>query len=76
MGNREKGEEMKISELIERLEEVKKERGNLEVVVEYRDDWDYVAYDSNFLFQIHDKDEVLVRKCDNEKVKMRNVIVL
>jgi hypothetical protein len=67
---------MKISELIERLEEVKKEHGNIEVVVEYREDGGWVAYDSNFLFQMHDEDEVTVRKGDGEKIKMRNVIVL
>ena len=67
---------MKISELIERLEEAKKEHGELEVVVEYREDFGWVAYDSDFLFQIHDKDEVTVRKGDGDKVLMRNVIVL
>ena len=38
---------MRIEELIAKLEEIKKEHGNIEVKVQYRDDGAYCGYDDD-----------------------------
>lgn len=52
---------MKISELIERLEEIKKEHGDVNVVVvQYRDDGgDYWGCDEDLRFEIADAVDVI-----------------
>ncbi len=46
---------MKISELIERLEEIKKEHGDINVAIQYRDSGgDYWGCDADLRFSIAD----------------------
>ena len=49
---------MTIEELIAKLEEIKKERGNIEVKVQYRDDGGaYCGYDDQVLLSVEKQDD-------------------
>ena len=48
---------MTIEELIAKLEEIKKEHGNIEVKVQYRDDGDYCGYDDQILLSVEKQDD-------------------
>ena len=49
---------MTIEELITKLEEIKKEHGNIEVKVQYRDDGGvYCGYDDQVLLSVEKQDD-------------------
>ena len=49
---------MTIEELIAKLEEIKKEHGNIEVKVQYRDDGGaYCGYDDQILLSVEKQDD-------------------
>ena len=49
---------MTIEELIAKLEEIKKEHGNIEVKVQYRDDGGvYCGYDDQVLLSVEKQDD-------------------
>ena len=49
---------MRIEELIAKLEEIKKEHGNIEVKVQYRDDGGaYCGYDDQVLLYVEKQDD-------------------
>ena len=51
---------MTIEELIAKLEEIKKEHGNIEVKVQYRDDGDaYYGYDDQVLLYVEEEHVIL-----------------
>ena len=50
---------MTIEELIAKLEEIKKEHGNIEVKIQYRDDGAYCGYDNQVLLYVEEEHVIL-----------------
>ena len=59
---------MTIEELIAKLEEIKKEHGNIEVKVQYRDDGGvYCGYDDQVLLSVEKQDDDEEKHGDEEE---------